>query len=272
VTHHLPSNPHNTDKLSPLDIRHQEFPSRFRGYDRASVRAFLAQISDELETLLQGGLQQRERLTVLERELEEQKQVQDEIRRAVMAAERIGHEMRENATRESELLLAQAGAQSDQLLREAQSRNVEMEAQHGARMAALEATFHSRFADLERDHHQLLLERERVQTERINALERAFAQRHAELTSRLAGARQEYVQFLGGYRALMSSFSELSARHVLPEDMALPSSSLPAQNLSLPSSPGDERGGADGVGLAVPEATPGPKEDQLVSVEGQQFL
>lgn len=221
----------DSNRLTPLDIRHQEFPGRFGGYRRDSVRAFLAQVSDELEALLGEQLRARETRTRLERELEELKASQDEIRRAVVAAEKMSHDLRQNATKESELIVAHATAQGESMLREAQARNVEFEAQHGARMTALEATFHARFADLERDHHQLLLERERVQTERINALERDFNERHTEYTSRLAGARQEYVQFLSGYRALMTSFSDLSARHVLPEDMPLPVSGLPSQHL-----------------------------------------
>lgn len=253
-------------RLTPLDIRHQEFPGRFGGYRRDSVRAFLAQVSDELEALLGEQLRARETRGRLERELEELKASQDEIRRAVVAAEKMSHELRQNASKESELIVAQATAQGESMLREAQARNVEFEAQHGARMTALEATFHARFADLERDHHQLLLERERVQTERINALEREFNERHTELTSRLAGARQEYVQFLSGYRALMTSFSDLSARHVLPEDMPLPVSGLPGQHL---------KGGGRAQNRELPGAdAPSGQEDEkdTALLEGQQFL
>ncbi|MDV6373352.1 DivIVA domain-containing protein [Deinococcus arenicola] len=222
----------DSGKLTPLDIRHREFAGRWLGgYNRDSVRLFLAQVADDLEGLLGEQLREREARNRLEREVDELRASQDAIRRAVVAAEKMSHDLRASATRESELLVAQATAQGEGLLRESQSRNVEMEAQYGARMTALEATFHARFADLERDHHQLLLERERVQTERINTLEREFNERNNEYVSRLTGARQEYVQFLGGYRALMASFSELSARHVLPEDRPLPTSGLPGQQL-----------------------------------------
>ena len=80
---------------------------------------------------------------------------------------------------------------------------------------------------MEREHHELIRERERAQAERFAELERAFSERHAELTSRLTAARQEYSQFLSGYRALMSSFTDLSGRHVLSEEAPLPSTPLP---------------------------------------------
>ncbi|MFD1730050.1 DivIVA domain-containing protein [Deinococcus malanensis] len=102
------------------------------------MRAFLTQIADQLEDMLQTQHTQSEYLQELERQIEEQRQAEDEIRRAVVAAERIGHELRENAVRESDLLVAQATTQRESLLREAEARNVELEAQYGARMAALE--------------------------------------------------------------------------------------------------------------------------------------
>ncbi|MFC4427455.1 DivIVA domain-containing protein [Deinococcus navajonensis] len=218
-------------KLTPLDIRHQDFPSRLGGYDRASVRAFLSQIADQLEDMLQTQHTQSEYLADLERQIEEGRQAEDEIRRAVVAAERIGHELRENAVRESDLLVAQATTQRDSLLREAEARQVELEAQYGARMAALEGAFRTRFAELETQHHQLVLERERLQSERLATLERVYLERHTELTSRLSAARQEYAHFLSGYRALMTSFTELSAQHVLPEGSALATEALPTPPL-----------------------------------------
>lgn len=214
-------------KFTPLDVRHQEFPTRLGSYDRASVRAFLNELSDDMETLLQQHQALRDQLAGLERQLEEQRQNEDEIRRAVVAAERISHELRENAVRESELMIAQATLQRDATLRDAESRRAELESGHQARLAALEAAFRGRFADMEREHHDLIRERERAQAERLAGLERAFSDRHAELTSRLTSARQEYSQFLSGYRALMSSFSDLSGRHVLPEETPLPSTPLP---------------------------------------------
>ena len=127
-------------KFTPLDVRHQEFPTRLGSYDRTSVRAFLNELSDDMETLLQQHQALRDQLTGLERQLEEQRQNEDEIRRAVVAAERISHELRENAVREAELMIAQATLQRDATLRDAESRRAELESGHQARLAALEAT------------------------------------------------------------------------------------------------------------------------------------
>lgn len=266
-------------RFTPLDVRHQEFPTRLGGYDRRSVRAFLDELSEDLETLLQAQEAQREYLTALERDLEERKHNEDEIRRAVVAAERIGHELRENAARESDLMLAQASTHRDGIVRDAEAKTRELEAQHQARVAALEAAFRTRFADLERQYHQLTLERDRVQAERLAQLEQAFTERHVDLSGRLSTVRQEYAQFMGGYRALMASFSDMATRHLILDDTPLPAGRLPTHQLahgdtleaksgSYPGTPGTLTAGhADGP--ALPEPAP---EDDAARVEGQQFL
>ncbi|GAA5511910.1 hypothetical protein Dcar01_00624 [Deinococcus carri] len=229
--------------LTPLDIGHRQFPGRPGGYDRAGVRAFLGQVADQVEALLRERQDLRARLADLERELDERRQAEDEIRRAVVAAERIGHDLRENATRQCELMIEQAQSRREVLDRDAEARMAELEAQHQVRMQELEAAFRGRFADLERDHHQLTLERDRAHAERTVYLDRAFNERHADLTARLSVVRAEYTQFVSQYRALMQSFTELSARH------------LPAgDDLSLP-----------GAGAALPLDAP-------TRVEEQQFV
>ncbi|PNY82343.1 DivIVA domain-containing protein [Deinococcus koreensis] len=221
-------------KFTPLDIRHQEFPQRLGSYQRASVRAYLSDLAEEVEVLLQRQQEQQEYLLALEKQLDERKQHEDEIRRAVIAAERIGHEVRENAVRESQLLISQATTEHEGVMRDAESRRSELEARHQARMSALEASFRTRFAELERQLHDLTLERDRVQAQRLMELEREFNERHVELSGRLAASRLEYAQFLSTYRALMTSFSEMSARHSLPDDLALAAPRLPQHELLPP--------------------------------------
>ncbi|WP_309571423.1 DivIVA domain-containing protein [Deinococcus sp.] len=218
-------------KSTPLDIRHQEFPQRLSGYDRQSVRAFLSDVAEEFELLLQRQQDQQEYLLDLEKQLEERKQHEDEIRRAVVSAERIAHELRENAAREGELLVSQATVHRDALLHDSQSRAGELEARHQARTAALEAAFRTRFAELERRLHDLTLDRDRVQAQRLMDLESEFTQRHAELTTRLTLARTEYSHFLSAYRSLMSSFAEMSSQHPLPTDLALSAPRLPSHEV-----------------------------------------
>lgn len=192
AAYHLP--------LTPRDLRYQTFPGRVGGYDRAAVQATLAQAADQLELLLRDRHEQQTRLAELEARVAAYVQAEDEIRRTVVAAERIGQELRRNAERECELLTAQATAERDALLREARARALELDAEHRARQA-----------DLDRAH-----------AERLAALDREYQAQAADCAGRLKAMQHEHAQFLSSYRALIASFSELAARHTPPELPAAP--------------------------------------------------
>lgn len=91
---------------------------------------------------------------------------------------------------------------------------------HQQRLAELDTAFRSRYVELERDHHDWVMTREREHNERLAEMERQFTGRYQELSERFASARQEYAQFLTTYRALLTSFGELSMRHALPEEVS----------------------------------------------------
>ncbi|WP_339095921.1 DivIVA domain-containing protein [Deinococcus sp. VB343] len=176
-------------KLSPREISQQPFTGRVNGYDRVQVRAYLNDLAYSVEALLREQKQQQERIEQLQAELQEKRQAEDEIRRAIVSAERMAHELRENAGREAALLLEKA-----------RNEAAEAERKHQQRLGELDTAFRNRYAELERQ----------------------FSSRYLELSGRLSAARQEYGQFLSTYRALLASFGELSLRHTLPEDVALP--------------------------------------------------
>lgn len=209
-------------KLSPREISQQPFAGRVNGYDRAQVRAYLNDLAHGVEALLREQKQQQERIEQLQAELQEKRQAEDEIRRAIVSAERMAHELRENAGREAALLLEKARNEVAETSRDHERRTEEAERRHRQRLGELDTAFRTRYAELERDHHDWLVAREREHSERMADLERQFSSRHLDLSGRLSAARQEYGQFLSTYRALLASFGELSLRHTLPEDVALP--------------------------------------------------
>lgn len=209
-------------KLSPREISQQPFTGRVNGYDRVQVRAYLNDLAYSVEALLREQKQQQERIEQLQAELQEKRQAEDEIRRAIVSAERMAHELRENAGREAALLLEKARNEAADVNRDHERRSEEAERKHQQRLGELDTAFRNRYAELERDHHDWLVAREREHGERMAELERQFSSRYLELSGRLSAARQEYGQFLSTYRALLASFGELSLRHTLPEDVALP--------------------------------------------------
>ena len=136
-------------KYSPLDLRHQEFPGNLGGYKRLDVRTFLNDVADDLEELLQGRQDLNERLMALEGRLAEYRESEDDLRRAVVSAERIAQEVRENARREAELIVSQAETHRDGVAQEVNARAVALEARHEARMGELETLHRARSTELE---------------------------------------------------------------------------------------------------------------------------
>jgi cell division initiation protein len=105
--------------LTPLDVRYQEFPRAFRGYRVKEVRAYLARVAGVMEGLLEENQRLKDLLREKEEELARLQEAEGELKRAVVAAERIGRELKAQAEREAELILKEARAAKEQVLREA---------------------------------------------------------------------------------------------------------------------------------------------------------
>lgn len=225
-------------KYTPRDISNHTFPSSLGGFNKMVVRQFLSDVAHDTEMLLQAQLELQNRVAQLEAELAERKAQEDEIRRVIVATERMAHDMKEQAIKESDLLMAQAQAHALEMGRQQELRNAQLETAHQERVAALEIAFRDRFTELEREQHELTLTRERQHAERVAYLEKQYGDQYLDLTSRMNAARQEYTQFLNGYRALVGSFVELSQRHTIPEVTSLPkdvpTSTTPDEKLSVP--------------------------------------
>ena len=109
-------------KFSPLDIQHMEFGSSLNGYTKNQVRDFLEKLAEQTEDLLREQQRLNVELTKRDRRIEELQSAELELKRAVIAAERIGNEMKQNAKREAQLLLKDAESSRDDMVREAQAR------------------------------------------------------------------------------------------------------------------------------------------------------
>lgn len=105
-------------RLSPIDIQHAEFTRSLNGFDRKEVRAFLERISVEVEGSLRELQALQQKLTEAQARMTELKAAEAELQRAVVAAERISSDMKENARREALLLLEEAERERSERLRQ----------------------------------------------------------------------------------------------------------------------------------------------------------
>lgn len=109
-------------KLSPLDIQHMEFSRTMSGYHKQQVREFLERIADEREELLRDMQSLRDDMAKKDKRIEELQSTEMELKRTVIAAERIANELKENARREAELMIQEAEQRKREVLRETEER------------------------------------------------------------------------------------------------------------------------------------------------------
>jgi len=104
--------------LTPLDIRYQEFRQGLRGYSVAEVREYLGRVADVQTALIEENERLRSYIRELEAELARSKEGEAELKRAVVAAERIAREIKAQAEREAELIKRETESERQAALQE----------------------------------------------------------------------------------------------------------------------------------------------------------
>ena len=115
-------------KLTPLDIQRHEFQQRsLRGLDADEVRTFLNDVSEEMEQLRSENDRNAEEVRRLNALLSEHHQREEILKNTLVAAQRTTEEMKENAKKQSQMLLKEAELAADRLVEAAQGRAHEIE-------------------------------------------------------------------------------------------------------------------------------------------------
>lgn len=185
-------------KLSPLDIQHMDFPTGLNGYSRKQVREFLERVAAELEDTLRQNQQLRDAQQERDARISELQGSEAELKRVVIAAERIANEIRENAKREAELIVSEAEQKRSQILSDADSRRERLVNEAEQKRAEVISDAEARIREARNE--LLRLEREqRLFREQFRALLQAFA-RNLEAAP-LAGARGDRTRETGGSTA-----------------------------------------------------------------------
>lgn len=130
--------------LTPLDVRRYEFGRVLRGYDPERVDQFREQVADELERLTRANQELEQKARAFHDQLKSFRERDKALNEALVHAQQLRGEMREQAERESQLILREAQAQAESLMASAQAdiRRVEDE------LAALERFRRSYLAQL----------------------------------------------------------------------------------------------------------------------------
>ncbi len=105
--------------LTPVEIRHLELHrSWLRGYRKSTVDKLLGEIADSFEEVWRERADLTDRLDELEGEAAKHRELEALLRSTLVSAERAAHDMKEQARRESDLIVQEAHAEGRRVMRE----------------------------------------------------------------------------------------------------------------------------------------------------------
>ena len=109
-------------KFTPLDIQQQQFKIRFRGFDVREVDAFLEQLTDDFESLQSNNISLQDEISRLKLENQGYRQREETFKRAMLNSQKVLEQMKKNAQKSAELIIADAEVKAEKLLNRAHNR------------------------------------------------------------------------------------------------------------------------------------------------------
>ena len=111
-------------KLTPLDIQQQQFRTTFWGFDSREVDAFLDVLASDVERLIRENNALKEDLKRKEAEIREHKERERTLKETMITATQITEDIKHNARKEAEIVIAQSESQAEQIIQNAHTRLV----------------------------------------------------------------------------------------------------------------------------------------------------
>lgn len=135
--------------LTPVEIRHLELSRRPFGYERGTVDRLLEEIAVSFENVWRERADLRDRVEDLEGELARHREIESALRSTLLSAQRMADDVRGQAQREAEVIIAEARARARDVTSGAETER--------ERIAAEIRRLRSAEADLRADYRAFLL-------------------------------------------------------------------------------------------------------------------
>lgn len=107
--------------LTPLDVRRYEFGRVLRGYDPERVDQFREQVADELERLTRLNQELEQKARTFHDQLKSFRERDKALNEALVSAQQLRADIRDQSERESQLTLREAQAQAESIVATAQA-------------------------------------------------------------------------------------------------------------------------------------------------------
>ncbi len=167
-------------RITPLDIRQQEFKKCMRGFDPHEVQAFLEMVADEMEFLAKENSDLFHKLKETEAKLEESRKLEKTLQQTLTSVQKATDQLKKNAQKEAELQIGQARVEAKKILQESQAKMNEL----GSQLRTLEShkrTFIARFRSLLLSQLRLLDQEEKEGVKRIQLASSSDAGKEKDL-------------------------------------------------------------------------------------------
>jgi cell division initiation protein len=109
-------------KITPLEIQQQQFKVKFRGFDIREVDAFIEKIVDTVTSQQAENNSLREETRRLKLEIQGFKEREETFKRAMLNSQKVLEQMKDNARKSAEIIIADAEVKAEKILNRAHSR------------------------------------------------------------------------------------------------------------------------------------------------------
>jgi DivIVA domain-containing protein len=149
--------------LTPLDVRKKkgDFRRAMRGYDAAVVDDFLDLVAERLEELVRDNAALRTRADHLSEAIKTYRERERAMNEALVSAQQLREEVREQATREAEIALKEARVEQEQVrenarreLEEARAAMERLRARRAAFLRSFESFLQEQLAAVEAERER----------------------------------------------------------------------------------------------------------------------
>jgi cell division initiation protein len=108
-------------KITPLEIKRQQFKKAMRGYDTIEVETFLEMLSNEVEDLHKANKDLRDKTIELETQLADYKNMEKTLQQTLMQAQEASGKSIENSRKEASLIIQDAELKASQIVEKART-------------------------------------------------------------------------------------------------------------------------------------------------------
>lgn len=113
-------------RLTPLDIRKQEFRKTLRGFDPIEVQTFLEMVAEEYEQLLEKNKQLNNRQIELETKLKDYQENEKNLRETLLNVQEVKKQSEESSRKQADLLIKEAELKAIEIIENARKQARQM--------------------------------------------------------------------------------------------------------------------------------------------------